>query len=326
MRKNLLTLRREGIYCPQGNFYIDPHRAVDYAVVTHAHSDHAHRGMKHYLVQEQTLPIVQSRLGKKISIQGLAYRESIDINGVQVKFYPAGHIRGSAQVSVTFEGETWVASGDYKTSPDLTCEAFEPVPCHAFITESTFAMPIFNWQEDDIIFDQINQWWFKNKEAGIHSVIYCYSLGKAQRLLSRLNQDIGEIYVHDTIAEMNACCKATGLYLPEVHMFRKNRAPKEKGAMILTAPSPDSLKILAAMQPYVTAQASGWMALPSRRKQGGSDAAFVLSDHADWKGLHQAIEATGAEKIIVTHGYTREFVAHLNNKGYQAMELSDLSE
>ena len=180
---DLVVARPEGLYCPPGDFYIDPWRPVDRAVITHAHGDHARRGMGHYLASSDSEGILRSRIAADMPLQTLAYGESIEHHGVKLSFHPAGHVLGSAQVRLEYKGEVWVASGDYKIEPDGTCAPFEPVRCHTFITESTFGLPIYKWPAQTEVFREINDWWRANAAAGRVSVLFCYAFGKAQRIL-----------------------------------------------------------------------------------------------------------------------------------------------
>ena len=315
---DLITLRPQGLYCAAGDFFIDPWRPVGKAIITHAHADHARTGHGAYLAHTDAQGILRARLGD-ITLQTLAYGEAVHINGVRLSLHPAGHVLGSAQVRVEHGGLVWVASGDYKVAPDRTCTPFEPVQCHTFITESTFGLPIYRWQSDAIVFDQINTWWAANAQAGRTSMLCCYSFGKAQRVLSGLDASIGPIVAHGAALPLNAAYEAAGVALTAciaAHELPKVDAAR---AMVLCPPS-------AAAGPWAkrfvnssVAFASGWMLLRGRRRQGGYDRGFVLSDHADWPGLHQAIDATGAQRVIVTHGYEASMVRHLQERGLQAM-------
>jgi putative mRNA 3-end processing factor len=207
----LLEFTGKGIYCPAGNFFIDPWRPVDYAVITHAHSDHARPGMRTYVAHEHTVPILKYRLGNDISATGYPYNSSFRINGVNVSFHPAGHIIGSAQVRVEYRGEIWVASGDYKLEYDGFSPAFEPVRCHVFISESTFGLPLFKWKPQGEIFSEIGSWWRENAEKDVASVILGYSLGKAQRILQNIDYDAGPVYCHGAIDNINRVISSCGI-------------------------------------------------------------------------------------------------------------------
>ena len=196
--RDMVVVRREGLYCVPGQFYIDPWRPVERAVITHAHGDHARSGHRHYLTAEQGVNLLRARLGP-VHVSGLAYGEPVAHNGVTISLHPAGHVLGSAQVRLEHQGEVWVVSGDYKVEADSTCAPFEPVRCDTFITESTFGLPIYRWQPQQEIHDDINAWWGANAAQGRASVLLCYSLGKAQRLLSGLDPAIGPIICHGAV-------------------------------------------------------------------------------------------------------------------------------
>lgn len=317
----LLTLHPSGIYCPEGDFFIDPWRPVDRAIITHAHSDHSRWGMKHYLAHHDSVPVMRYRLGD-VSAEGLAYGATRHINGVRVSLHPAGHIIGSAQVRVEHRGEVWVVSGDYKTLPDATCVPFEPVQCHHFITESTFGLPVFHWQPDEVVFAEINAWWARCRADGKNAVIFAYSLGKAQRLIKGVDASIGPIVCHGAVENTNEVLRQSGMVLPPtLRALREHKKEDFTGALIIAPPSADGSAWLKRFTPYESAFASGWMQLRGTRRRRNIDRGFVLSDHADWPGLRSAIAATGAHHIHVTHGYSELFSAFLNEQGYTASVL-----
>jgi putative mRNA 3-end processing factor len=334
MPNQLLTFHPFGIYCPQADVYIDPWKPVDRALVTHAHSDHSRWGMKNYLAHQDSVPIMRHRLGE-INIEGVPFNKTIQINGVKFSFHPAGHILGSSQIRVEYKGEVWVASGDYKTTPDKTCAAFEPIDCHTFITESTFGLPIFDWQDEEELFDEINNWWAKCKAEGKTACLFGYSLGKAQRLIQNLNPDIGKIYTHGAVEATNQVLRNAG-HIVQATIRVTADIPKKDfpGNIVVAPPSAMGTPWMKRFLPYETAIASGWMALRGTRRRRNADRGFVLSDHADWIGLNEAIEATGAEKIYVTHGYQESFSRWIREQGLESAsvkteyegELSEIGE
>ena len=315
---DLVVQRPEGLYCPPGDFYIDPWRPVERAVITHAHSDHARMGHGHYLAARPAEGVLRTRLGE-IDLQTLAYGERILHNGVALSLHPAGHVLGSAQVRLEHGGAVWVASGDYKVAPDKTSAPFEPVKCDVFITESTFGLPIYRWCPDDEIFADINGWWGRNVLAGRASVLTCYSFGKAQRILSGVDPSIGPIIVHGAVEPLNRAYRAAGVELPPTRMVIdiKDKADLKR-ALVICPPSAAASPWMRRFGDAQTAFASGWMQLRVARRRGGYDRGFVLSDHADWPGLMSAIGATGARRIIVTHGSVPVMVRYLNEQGLQA--------
>mgnify|MGYP001396255469 CR=1 FL=1 len=317
--EDLIKFTDKGIYCPVGDFYIDPWKAVNKAVITHAHSDHARYGNQQYITPEDSVPITLHRLGGHIRISGLPYGKSTVINGVRITFYPAGHVIGSAQVRLEYKGKIWVVSGDYKTENDGICAAFEPVKCHTFITESTFGLPSFKWSAQEQIFQEIAEWHKKNVENGKASIIGTYALGKAQRLLKGLRSSAERIYVHGAIENTNEIFRHQGFDLPAVYKADNRSHPSNfKGALILCPPSALGSSWVKKFGEAEESLVSGWMAVRGIRRRRGVDKGFVLSDHADWEGLNYAVKATGAESVFVTHGYTRIFANWLSEQGYDA--------
>lgn len=318
----LLEFTTRGIYCSKGNFYIDPSAKVDYALVTHAHSDHARKGSKNYLAHKHTAAILKLRLGEKTNVQSIEYGKELNINGVKVTFFPSGHVVGSAQIRVSDGLETWVVSGDYKLEPDGITQQFEHIECTHFVTESTFAKPNFSWQPQSEIFNQINSWWANNSSKGVTSVISAYSLGKSQRLLKNIDSSIAKIVVHSSIDETNKIISQLGIELPKTYTFDQITKEDLKNALVIT-PSFSNLKSLETkLDGYVMANASGWMQLKWYVSKS-LDKAFVISDHADWNGLLKAIKESKAENIYVNHGFTTYFAKYLNSIGYNAMSITD---
>jgi putative mRNA 3-end processing factor len=322
----LIEFTKKGFYCPQGDFYIDPWRPVKNALITHAHSDHARYGHKYYLSHHDSIPVMQLRLGNN-HYEGVDFGEVRNINGVNVSFHPAGHIIGSAQIRLEYKGEVWVASGDYKIENDGLSPAFEPVKCHTFITESTFGLPIYQWNSQQQLFDEINGWWRHNQERDIASVLCAYSLGKAQRILYNLDQSIGPIYLHGTIFNMNKALVNAGMPIPDVP--RADTGLKKdafRKAMIIAPPSAAGSAWLRRFTPVSLGVASGWMAIRGTKRRRAADKGFALSDHADWQGLNDAVKVTGAERIYVTHGYSSQFSRWLCDLGYDAKPVETMFE
>lgn len=319
----LLEFTDKGIYCEAAGVYIDPWRPVDKALITHGHADHSRWGHKHYLFTKSAEPVIRYRLGN-IKADTVAYGEKLRINGVTFSFHPAGHIIGSAQIRVAYKGEVWVASGDYKLEDDGLSEAFEPVRCHTFITESTFGLPVYRWKPQEQVFAEINDWWRKNQEEGKTSVIGVYALGKAQRVLAGLDDSIGPIFTHGAIENTNKVMRKQGVKLPDTtKMSREYKAKDAQGAMVLATPSATGSNWMRRFKNTSIGIASGWMALRGTRRRRAADRGFVLSDHADWVGLNDAITATGAERVIVTHGYTNIFSRWLREeRGLDAIEAT----
>lgn len=324
----VLRLTDSGLYCDAGGFHIDPWKPVDLAVVTHGHADHARWGCRRYLAASDGEAVLRVRLGDDASIRFVGYGERIDVSGVTVSLHPAGHILGSAQVRVEHRGEVWVVSGDYKTEPDPTCAAYEPVRCHTFVTESTFGLPIYRWEPQPEVFARIHQWWRDNAEAGRASILFGYALGKAQRLLAGLDPSTGPIYTHGAVEALNAAYRSAGVALPATTYVGAVQAEGGKmgparfaGAMIVAPPSAQGSPWMRRFGDASTAFASGWMRIRGTRRRRAADRGFVVSDHADWPGLLSSIEATGAECVWVTHGYRDPLVRWLGERGLEARSV-----
>lgn len=320
----LVVLTPAGLYCPKGDFYIDPHRKVAKAIITHGHSDHARAGHNAYLATDTSEWILRSRLGKNIILETAPYGENIRIGNVTISFHPAGHILGSAQVCINNKGRKWVITGDYKIEPDETCAPFEVIKCEGFITETTFALPFFKWKPQSQVFHAINQWWKMNAENNILSVIYAYSLGKAQRLLSGVDGNLGPIYVHPNIAEINNAYLIGGIQLPGCITLDKNTPILKQGLVITPQHTLNKLNNIRREDMSI-AYASGWMLNRNGRKTSNTDVGFVLSDHVDYPGLLETVKATEADYIFATHGYETEAVYGLRQLNKQAFPLDVLS-
>ncbi|WP_323803552.1 ligase-associated DNA damage response exonuclease [Sulfitobacter litoralis] len=317
-KQPVLTFNENGIYCPAGDFYIDPWRPVDRALITHGHSDHARWGMNRYLATDIALPVMRHRLSD-ITADAIAYGEVRQIGGAQVSFHPAGHVPGSAQIRVEVDGEVWVASGDYKVVDDGLSDPFEPVKCHHFITESTFGLPVFRWADQATVAAEINAWWAGCVAQGKTAFLGAYALGKAQRLLSMLDPDVGPILTHTATENTNRVLRGQGITLPDTILADADLNPKDHpGAIVLAPPGALGSAWSKKFGPQETAFASGWMAVRGVRRRRAGDRGFIISDHADWDGLLSAIKATEAENIYVTHGYTDVFSRYLADSGWQA--------
>ena len=299
----LLEIDANGLYCAVGDFYVDPWRGVERAVITHGHSDHARWGSGTYLTSAGGVEVVRARVGEEASIRGVAWGETTLQNGVRISFHPAGHILGSAQVRVEYQGEVWVVSGDYKTEPDITCEPFEPVRCHTFVTESTFGLPLYVWRPQREIFAEIDAWWRASQDQGRTCVLFAYALGKAQRLLAGVDPSIGSIAVHGAVQRFVDLYRQAGVHLPPVFYGDEAGAREVRGkGLVIAPPSAANSTWLRKFGAVSTAFASGWMQVRGIRRRRAADRGFVLSDHADWPGLLDTIQATGASHVSVTHG------------------------
>jgi putative mRNA 3-end processing factor len=321
-KNSLITLTKSGLYCGRGDFFIDPWLPVNKAIVTHAHADHTYRGNQKYLVPAEGERLSRIRIGYDAAIETSPYGETIAIDGVKISFHPAGHVLGSAQVRVEYKGEIWVASGDYKLTPDRTCASFEHVRCHKFITEATFGLPIYRWTPTEIIFEQINEWWRRNRERGKVSVIFAYSLGKAQRVMNGVDRSIGKIFTHGAVERLTEAYRESGVDLPETKYVGAVENKKDfAGSLIVAPPSAAGSTWLRRFGAHSTGFASGWMIVRGARRRKAVDRGFVLSDHADWTELQIAIRETNAETVFVTHGFIDELTRWLNENGTNAKPL-----
>jgi putative mRNA 3-end processing factor len=321
--QDLLQVTESGLFCPQGDFYIDPWRRVPRAIITHAHADHARSGCDRYLCAAPGKLVLRTRLGGGAPIDALRHGESLSINGVKLSLHPAGHLLGSAQVRVEHAGLTWVVTGDYKLQADPTCAAFEPVPCDVFVTESTFGLPVYRWQSPGVIAAEINAWWRANRDAGRTSVLLAYSLGKAQRLAAMVDPSIGPIVAHGAVMKLVEAYRASGVRLPSIDRVPpRARRVGDGRALVIAPPSVLGSAWLKLFGDSSVAMASGWMLLRGVRRRRGFDRGFAVSDHADFPGLIEAIEATGARRVLATHGFSDALARYLREaKGLDAAVL-----
>jgi len=317
----LIEFTNKGLYCAAGNFYIDPWMPVDKAIITHAHSDHARPGSNNYLCHIASLPLLKLRLGD-ITADTVEWNDTININGVKISLHPAGHIIGSSQIRIASGDEVWVVSGDYKTEDDGISGSFEPVKCNVFISESTFGLPIYTWKSQKEIFSTIREWIASNKDAGKTSVLIAYSLGKAQRVMQCIREMNIKIFLHGAIWNVFQTLLKAGYDLPDAERVNPE-TPKEnfKDNIVIAPPSADGTPWMKKFSPYSVGVCSGWMQVRGNVRRRNADAGFALSDHADWKGLLEAVKATGAEKVFVTHGFQSAFSRYLNENGIAAAEV-----
>jgi putative mRNA 3-end processing factor len=317
----LISFTDKGLYCAKAKLYIDPWKPVAKALITHAHADHSRYGMGSYLAHHDSLPVMRLRLGD-IAAQGVDYGEAINVHGVEISFHPAGHIPGSAQIRLAHKGEVWVISGDYKTEADGLCAPFESVKCNHFVTESTFGLPVFRWKSQAETMASINQWWAANKSNGQCSLVLCYALGKAQRVLNGLDPSIGPIFLHGAIAKTNEALNTAGYHFTQAeYLGIEVDKSRLRGAMVLAPPSALGSPWVKKLKPFKVATASGWMALRGAKRRRNVDEGFVLSDHADWNGLNEAVKDSGAQQVYVTHGYADVYARWLQSQGIDAKPI-----
>ena len=302
----------QGLLCEAGGFHIDPWQPVDRAVITHAHSDHASPGSKSYLCAAPGEQVLRRRL-PDAHVETLPYGESIAIGDTRVSFHPAGHILGSAQVRVEHRGEVWVVSGDYKRQPDPTCAPFETVRCHTFITEATFALPIYTWDPPSTIVDDIITWWLANRAQDRPSIIFCYVLGKAQRILAELRDRAdAPIHLHGAMAALTDAYREAGIAMAPTERITESMRGKVLARSLVLAPLSARGTVWMRRLPNASAAfASGLMRVRGVRRQRAFDRGFVLSDHADWPSLLSTIADTGASRVLVTHGWSEALARYL---------------
>jgi len=315
----LLEVTSAGLYCAAGDFFVDPWRRVERAVITHAHADHARSGCGRYLCASPGKPVLRTRMGGNAVIDTVRYGEPTTINGVTVSLHPAGHVLGSAQVRLEHRGETWVVTGDYKLAADPTCAPFEPVACDVFITESTFGLPVYRWPDPASVAAEINAWWLANRDAGRTSVILAYALGKAQRIAALLDPAIGPIVAHGAVMKLVEAYRASGVKLPPIDRVPP-RARRVGGgrALVIAPPSAAGTSWLNRFGETATAMASGWMLLRGVRRRRALAKGFILSDHVDYPDLMRAVDLSGASRVLVTHGFSDIVARLLRHRGLNA--------
>ena len=313
---DVVTLTPKGLYCRAGDFYVDPWKPVDRALITHAHADHARPGSKKYHAARTGVGLLKKRLGNDTAIQAHEFAHKVQLGGATASFHPAGHVLGSAQIRIEVDDKVWVVSGDYKCDDDPSCETFEPVACDVFITEATFALPIYRWDPIEQVMDQLMRWWTANATAGKASVVFCYALGKAQRLLAEIGQRSDRpIFVHGAVDALMPAYRDADIALPEtVPVLEKTKGESFAGELVVAPPSAFGSPWMQRLGDCGTAFASGWMRVRGHRRRRGFDEGFVLSDHADWPGLLETIQATGAKKVFATHGYSDTLARYLREE------------
>jgi putative mRNA 3-end processing factor len=319
----MLENTEAGLYCRDADFYIDPSRTVGRAVITHAHADHTRPGCGSYLTTPLSAILLKARLGSNVKVQELPYGIPLEVNGIRLSLHPAGHILGSAQVQLERNGEVWVVTGDFKRHPDPTCTPFEPLRCHTLVTESTFGLPVFTWPHPDEVMAEVNAWWGKNKEQGRTSVLFAYALGKAQRIAAQVDAGIGPIFTHGAVEHMTEAYRQAGIPINPTRPVAETLQRQDiNGALVIAPPSAESSPWMRRFAGAGRAFASGWMQIRGNRRRRAVDRGFVLSDHADWKGLLDTIYSSGAETVWVTHGFTEELVQFLCEKGLAAQAVA----
>jgi putative mRNA 3-end processing factor len=320
---DLLQPTAIGLYCPPADIFIDPVGPVRKALISHAHSDHAHSGHGSVLATEETIAIMKIRMGDACAdhFQSISFGETIQINGIDFSFHPAGHVLGSAQIAVSTKQQKIVVSGDYKRETDPTCPSFEPVQCDVFVTEATFGLPVFRHppasHEIQRLLKSVSMFPERPHLVGV------YSLGKAQRILALLRAaGYGEpVYLHGALEKVTTYYKDKGIKLGAVLPVAGRELSHLKGAVILCPPGSLNDRWSRRFIDPVTACASGWMRIRARAKQRGVELPLVISDHADWTDLQHTIKETEASDIWVTHGQEDALVHWCNSLGRSASPL-----
>jgi putative mRNA 3-end processing factor len=317
-----LTLTEAGLYCPAGDFYIDPWKGVPRAIITHAHSDHARAGSEAYLCARSGLGILAARIGTKAPIEAVDYSERIKIKDAVVSLHPAGHVLGSSQIRIEVKGHVTVITGDYKRAADASCERFELVRCHTFISEATFGLPVYRWPDPESVFAQIQDWWQANREAGRTSILFAYALGKAQRLLVGLKGSTEPIFLHGSVTPYLPFYEEAGVTFPSTRKLAPEDVSEAKGRALIIAPgSAQNTPWIRRLAPFSLGFASGWMRVRGARRRQALDRGFIISDHVDWPDLMRTIRETGAEQIGLTHGSTGPALRWLREQGYDCFHV-----
>ena len=320
---DLITLTDRGLYCEAGDFYIDAWKPVHRSFVTHGHADHAHPGMGEYWCVPECGPILQWRLGTQ-NYHYLPYGEQRQFGAVTVSLHPAGHILGSAQIRVAHEDEVWVFTGDFKRDPDPTCAPYEVVPCNVFICEATFAFPIYAWPDIHEEINQLLQWVQTCAHAGKAALLYAYSLGKAQRILAHLHGRMHQpVLLHGGMVRGVQVYRDAGIHMADTQPLLELPADTNfAGRLVLAPPSAQNSAWSRRLKDYEHAMASGWMQVRGNRRRRNVQRGFVISDHVDWRSLIATIRATGAQRVLATHGNTDALIPYLRNTlGLQADRL-----
>jgi putative mRNA 3-end processing factor len=318
----LLTVTPQGLHCPRGGFHIDPWEPVPRAVLTHAHADHARPGSAAYLCAEPGLAVARHRL-EGAPVEGWPYGEQRRLGEVTVSLHPAGHVLGSAQIRIEAAGEVWVVSGDYKRLADPTCAPFEPLRAHVFLTEATFGIPVFRWDRTANIVEDVLRWWEVNRESGRASLLFCYVLGKAQRLLAELaTRTDRRVFAHGAIAGMTDLYRQAEIrMLPLERVADTARGRDFAGELVLAPITARGTPWMKRFGEASIALVSGFMRVRGERRRRSVDRGFALSDHADWPALLETVRETGAERVLVTHGYAVPLAQRLRELGFRAEAL-----
>jgi putative mRNA 3-end processing factor len=312
-----------GLYCPPGDFYIDPWQPVQTAVITHAHGDHLRHGSARYILARPGERIARHRLGSGNTVMPVDYGTSLRLGQTSISLHPAGHILGAAQVRIEHEGTVWVVSGDYKRQPDPTCAAFEQLECDVFISEATFALPVYRWSPTPQVAEEIVRWWHANRDRGVSSLLFCYALGKAQRVLAELAAFTNEpVYLHGAVDSLTHLYRQSGVEMVPTLPATTEKKTDYRGALIIAPPSAAGTPWTRRFGEHSSGFCSGWMRVRGDRRRRGYDRGFVISDHADWPALLETCLASRARRVLLTHGYSDALTRFLNERGVNAAALA----
>ena len=309
----LIKYSDKGLYCELADIWIDPHKPVNRALITHAHMDHFTFGCNEYISTYETSIILKERIASKINIKTYDYGKEFKINGINISFHPSGHILGSSQIKFNFAGEKWLITGDFKRQKDETCQEFEKVKTDYLISESTFGLPIFKWEEPQQTAEDIKNW--INSSPHRTSILFCYSLGKAQRLLNEISKTNfkNNIYTHSSIYNMNNCYQKLGVNIVNTNKFDKKQNIDElKGDLLLLPPALNKGSFLKKFKKIQTGFASGWMSIRALRKRSGYDKGFAISDHADWEAILKTVKESEAKNVFFHHGDSEALIRYIN--------------
>ncbi|HEY2028067.1 MAG TPA: ligase-associated DNA damage response exonuclease [Myxococcales bacterium] len=304
-----------GLYCAEGAFHVDPSGAVNRAVVTHAHGDHARPGASSYLCTPDTAALIRRRIGEGPVIQELAYGEQLRLGSARISFHPAGHMLGSAQLRIESASGVWVVSGDYKREPDPTCATFEPLRCDTFVTESTYALPIFRWDPPQSVAAEILRYWQGNPDRA--SLLFCYALGKAQRILAELARLTDRpVYVHGAVEAFAEIYRARGVTMAKTIAVGDSRGLA--GELVLAPLTARGTPWMKRFKTPDQAFASGHLRIRGTRRRRGFDRGFVISDHADWPQVLRTVRETSASRVLALHGHRDALIRYLREQGTDA--------
>ena len=326
----LIKITPRGLYCPRGDFYLDPlgKEKVSLAIISHAHADHLRWGHDRYICSEKSKFVVLKRLNEEDEssiLETFPFGEKFKLGDVEVSFHPAGHILGSAQVRMECDGEVWVYTGDFKRGADDTCEPFEPVECDYLISEATFPLPIFRWPDFNSEVEKIFKWWRESAKEGKPALIGAYSLGKAQRIIKALrDRTSDEIFIHGAVDEVCKAYGKSGLEFENLTRVVSDVKQDYKGALIIAPPSAIRSSWGRKFKNKTTAFASGWMRVRAHRRRRGVDRGFIISDHADWDGLLKTFDQSRAKHIYLFHNNTTAMINHLEDRGYSISKIDSL--